>query len=112
VLVWYRAPAADQGALFDAYHRVSHELAGTPGLLGNELLRSPVDPTRLAVCSEWESLAAFRAWESGADHRGTTAPLRQYQDPELPSPFDLLGVVAEHRSRASALDHVHQGRGS
>jgi hypothetical protein len=27
-------------------------------------------------------MAEFVAWERGADHRGTTSPLRSYQDPD------------------------------
>jgi heme-degrading monooxygenase HmoA len=33
--------------------------------------------------SEWESLSAFREWEAGAAHHGTTAPLRPYHDQEM-----------------------------
>jgi hypothetical protein len=42
----------------------------------------------------------------GPDHRDTTAPLRPYQDPGLPSPFDLLTVVAEYRE-----DHLDERHG-
>ncbi|MFE9457578.1 antibiotic biosynthesis monooxygenase family protein [Streptomyces californicus] len=80
----------------EAYHRISKDLAGTPGLLGNELLRILTDEGAYAVLSEWESMAAFRDWETGSAHRGTTSPLRPYQDTERPSPFALFEVVAAY----------------
>lgn len=80
VLIWYVAPDDDPGAVERAYRRISTDLAGTPGLLGNELLRRADDPSHVMVMSEWESLAHFRAWETGAAHKGTTSPLRPYAD--------------------------------
>ncbi|HEY9373877.1 antibiotic biosynthesis monooxygenase [Streptomyces sp.] len=79
-----------------AYHRISEDLAGTPGLLGNELLREITDEGAYAVLSEWESMAAFRDWEAGSAHRGTTSPLRPYQDAERGSPFALFEVAASY----------------
>jgi heme-degrading monooxygenase HmoA len=75
-----REPADDPGAVERAYHAISSELIGTPGLLGNRLLREPGDPTRYVVVSEWASLADHAAWERG--HQTTTSPLRPYVDPE------------------------------
>ncbi|MER6128866.1 antibiotic biosynthesis monooxygenase family protein [Streptomyces sp. NPDC001795] len=97
-VVVYQA-ALDEGqlaAVRAAYHRVSERLAGVPGMLGNELLRSPLDPTALAVMSRWESLEAFRAWEAGADHREDTAPLRPYRDARTPVPFAVYEVDAAY----------------
>lgn len=48
------------------------------------------------MLSAWESLAAFQKWESGSAHRGTTSPLRQYQDGERSRPFALFEVAAEY----------------
>ncbi|MEU6079081.1 antibiotic biosynthesis monooxygenase [Streptomyces sp. NPDC047108] len=96
VMLYLRAAEADVPAVEEAYHRISKDLAGTPGLLGNELLREVTDPGAFAVLSEWESFAAFQTWESGSAHRGTTSPLRQYQDGERPSPFALFEVAAEY----------------
>ena len=36
--------ADDVAGVTDAYHQVSREMAGVPGLLGNELLSSVHDP--------------------------------------------------------------------
>jgi heme oxygenase (mycobilin-producing) len=80
VLVYVVSPADEPNAVEVAYHRISQDLAGTPGLIGNELLRSVYEPLGFLVMSEWESLAAFRAWEQSSGHRRKTAPLRPYQD--------------------------------
>lgn len=94
VMIWHRAPADDPEAIEKAYDQISRNLAGTPGLLGNELLRAADDPSRLLVMSEWESLAAFKTWEQGVAHKGTTSPLRQYQDRERERFFEIYEVAA------------------
>lgn len=81
VLLYARAPEADPGAVERAYHEISRELAGTPGLVGNELLRSVHDPGSLAVLSEWRDKDAFDVWERSSGHRPATAALRPFQDP-------------------------------
>ncbi|SDQ35906.1 antibiotic biosynthesis monooxygenase family protein [Thermostaphylospora chromogena] len=96
VLVYVRLPDGDPDGVTRAYHRVSRELAGTAGLLGNELLRSVHDPREFAVLSEWESMAAFRAWERTAAHRRTTAPLRPYQDRTRGPGFAVYAVEAAY----------------
>ncbi|MEV0980896.1 antibiotic biosynthesis monooxygenase [Streptomyces sp. NPDC049915] len=83
-------------AVREAYHRVSERLAGVPGMLGNELLRSPADPTALAVMSRWESLEAFRTWEAGSGHRQDTAPLRPFRDTRTGVPFAVYQVDAAY----------------
>lgn len=94
VLLFLRAPGAEQVAV--GYHRISTELAGTPGLLGNELLRDVHQPERFIVISEWSSHAAFLEWESGAAHRGVTAPLREFQDPAVSPPFGVFEITARY----------------
>lgn len=96
VLVYAAAPPDEPDGVSGAYHRISADLAGTPGLLGNELLRSLTDEHAFVVMSEWRSVEEFRRWESGADHRRTTAPLRPYQDASRGSPFGLYQVVADY----------------
>jgi heme-degrading monooxygenase HmoA len=97
VLVYQAAYDDEQlAAVRDAYHRVSERMAGVPGLLGNELLRSPADPTALAVMSRWESMTAFLDWERGTDHRRDTAPLRPYRDTRTSVPFALYEVEAAY----------------
>jgi len=97
VLVYQAAHDEEQLAqVRAAYHRVSERLAGVPGMLGNELLRSPADPTALAVMSRWESLSAFQIWEAGAEHRDDTAPLRPFRDTRTPTPFAIYEVDAAY----------------
>lgn len=96
VLVYATAPDQDSTAVVTAYHEISRALNGTAGLLGNELLRSLSGDGRWMVMSEWGSLEAFRAWEEGAEHRDTTAPLRPLQDRERVGPFGLYEVVATY----------------
>ncbi|MEX5711240.1 antibiotic biosynthesis monooxygenase [Parafrankia sp. FMc6] len=83
VMLWAVDPAEDQGAVERAYHEISSKLVGTPGLLGNRLLRSAAEPTKFAVVSEWASMAEFVTWERGADHKPATSPLRPLQDPAM-----------------------------
>ncbi|MEV0381383.1 antibiotic biosynthesis monooxygenase [Nonomuraea sp. NPDC050643] len=80
IMVWYVAPDDQPDAVERAYDRISGDLEGTPGLLGNELLRRADDPLRVMVMSEWESLASFQQWESGTEHRAATSPLRPFAD--------------------------------
>ncbi|MEU0396590.1 antibiotic biosynthesis monooxygenase family protein [Streptomyces sp. NPDC006208] len=97
VLVHQAAHDDEQlAAVRAAYHEVSKRLAGVPGMLGNELLRSPHDPTALVVVSRWSDLAAFRRWEEGAGHREDTAPLRPYRDTRLAVPFGIYEVEAAY----------------
>ncbi len=96
VLVYAAAPAGEPDAVAAAYHRISRDLAGTPGLVRNELLRSADDDHAFVVMSEWTSLDAFRAWEAGAAHRGTTAPLRDYQRVPEPRPFGVYEIAATY----------------
>ena len=94
VLVWHRAPARERAAVEQAYQQISAALAGTPGLLANELLHARGEQDSFVVMSEWQSLEAFEAWESGTQHRAITAPLRRYRDPGRGVPFEVYEVTA------------------
>ncbi len=96
VLLYCRAQGSETGGLEAAYHTVSRDLNGTPGLLANELLRDTIDPTRFIVLSEWATLESFQAWESGSGHRNTTSPMRNYQDTTYGMPFRLCEVQAAY----------------
>ncbi|MGP4026290.1 antibiotic biosynthesis monooxygenase family protein [Actinomadura sp. 3N407] len=98
VLVYASAPGGDARAVEDAYHTISRDLEGTPGLLGNVLLRSLADPGSFAVMSEWRDAAAFREWERTASHRDTTAPLRPLQNAGAgpAATFGVYEVVAAY----------------
>ena len=86
----------DAGGVVDAYHQVSKEMAGVPGLLGNELLHGVHEPDRFIVLSRWTSLDAFTSWEQGREHKGSTEPLRQYRDPSMARPFGVYEVTAQY----------------
>ncbi len=94
VLLYARSPASSPGAVEDVYHQISRSLSGTPGLLGNRLLRDLAGDGDFVVMSEWRSLEAFRTWEQGSDHRNTTAPLRPYQDHRHGRAFGIYEVIA------------------
>ncbi|SCG34574.1 ATP-binding cassette domain-containing protein [Micromonospora inositola] len=89
-----RTLAAEGRTVLVSSHLMS-EMQQT-GLLGNQLLRSAVDPASFVVMSEWTSLAAFQDWEGGATHRGATAPLRPYQDRRRQPPYEILETVAAY----------------
>jgi heme-degrading monooxygenase HmoA len=94
VLIWYRCPPGGTGEIVAAFGAIARELDGTPGLLGSELLEARGDAGSVVVMSEWENMAAFRTWEEGASHKGTTAPLRPYQDRGRDRPFEVYQVTA------------------
>jgi len=90
------AADARPGGVAEAYHRISADLLGTPGLVRNTLLQRDDAPDRFVVHSEWESMDAFRRWEEGAEHRSATAPLRPYQDRSAGLPFGIYTVAGEY----------------
>ena len=96
VLLYARCPDESPDAVEEAYHAISRDLRGTPGLVGNELLQSTAQPQEFVVMSEWESLAAFRSWESGAAHRSATSPLRPFQSARPAGPFGIYTVSAAY----------------
>ncbi|MET0425255.1 MAG: antibiotic biosynthesis monooxygenase [Actinoplanes sp.] len=88
--------AADAAQIDRAYHEVSRRLAGTPGLCGNELLRSVHDATEFVVISTWTDLASFQKWEEGGEHRDDTAPLRPYRQTGPERAFGVYQVTAAY----------------
>lgn len=95
VLLFGRAPDGAE-AVRDAYHHISQELAGTPGLTRNALLELVDGSGRFVVLSEWASMDAFRAWEEGPEHRDTTAPLRPFHDRAMGGGFGIYRIAAEY----------------
>jgi heme-degrading monooxygenase HmoA len=65
-------------------------------MLGNELLESVAGRPGFVVLSRWRDLRSFLAWEQGAEHRRSTAPLRPYQDRDLPVPYAIYQVSAAY----------------
>lgn len=96
VLLYVTDPDRAPGSVEAAYHAVSRALEGTPGLVGNTLLRALDDPQAFAILSEWADLRAFRTWENGSEHRGTTASLRPLQDSSRNEAFRIYEVAASY----------------
>ncbi|WP_414170151.1 antibiotic biosynthesis monooxygenase family protein [Streptoverticillium reticulum] len=94
VLVYHTARGAE--AVESAYHEVSRQLAGVPGMLGNELLHDVHDTEGFVVVSKWQDLAAFERWERGEGHRDSTAALRPYRDHRRGRPFAVYRVTAAY----------------
>lgn len=108
VLLWCRESVTDPGAVRRAYREINDRLAGTPGLLGSELLRSEIEPGAVAVLSEWVSMAAFLAWEKGPDHRDATAPLRPHQHQRGDRSFDVFQVTEAVVYRKNVLSRLNK----
>jgi heme-degrading monooxygenase HmoA len=92
VLVWHDAQG-NAPALEQEYERISRRLAGTPGLVANELWHSAADPQRYAVASEWVSLEAFRAWADDPEQHRVTWSLRRYRPDNRD--FGIYAVVTD-----------------
>lgn len=78
VMVYARIGPDDRHAFERAFATVSRHVAGTPGHLRDELLRSEDDPGAYVLLSEWESREAFLAWEDAPVHRELTTPMRPF----------------------------------
>jgi heme-degrading monooxygenase HmoA len=96
VMIWAIEPADAPGSVEAAYHQISGALVGTPGLLGNQLMRSIHDPSRFVVVSEWSSRAEYDVWERDPIHKPTTAPMRSLQDPDRrPMVYEKIAAYDE-----------------
>jgi heme-degrading monooxygenase HmoA len=78
VLVFATVATGQEAAFEAAYARVTASVQGTPGHIRDELLRDRDRQGRYVLLSEWESAAAFRAWEDAPIHRRLTTPMRPY----------------------------------
>lgn len=96
VVLYLKTPEEGPGKVHEAYHQISEQLAGTPGLLGNELLHSVLNGEEFAVLSDWEDMKAFQTWEQGPAHQSKTSPLRPYQDRERGAHYGIYQVVASY----------------
>jgi heme-degrading monooxygenase HmoA len=84
VMVFAKINAADAEAFEAAYAEVTADVRGTPGHIGDELLRrrEPPDPEgeplSYILLSEWESKDAFLAWEESPVHVNKRSPMHPY----------------------------------
>lgn len=61
-----------------AFDEVRSNVKGTPGHLGDQLLRHHDETDRYTLLGHWESAQRFLEWEDAPIHRETTVPLRPY----------------------------------
>lgn len=61
-----------------AFAQVRAKVAGTPGHLGDQLLRAAETPDRYILLGHWESRERFLEWEDAPVHREMTTPLRPF----------------------------------
>jgi heme oxygenase (mycobilin-producing) len=78
VMVHAKVTDGCQEAFEVAFAQVRANVAGTPGHLGDELLRSDGDPTAYVLLSRWESRERFLEWEDAPVHREMTTPMRPF----------------------------------
>ncbi|WP_083951740.1 antibiotic biosynthesis monooxygenase family protein [Actinomadura rubrobrunea] len=93
VVVHYRDPDGPTETLAAAYRRAARDLAGTPGLLGHELLGAIDGDGRFALLMAWRDLASYRAWERRLRAAGHPSPLRKFQDRTRPGGHYEVYVV-------------------
>lgn len=84
VMVFAKIDRDDEEAFEAAYAQVTSTVKGTPGHIGDELLRrnEPPDPEdeprSYVLLSEWESRQAFLAWEDAPVHTEKRNPMTPY----------------------------------
>lgn len=78
VMVFATVKAGEEEAFERAFAQVRASVAGTPGHLGDQLLRADGRPGSYVLLSEWESTERFLAWEDAPIHRELTTPMRPY----------------------------------
>lgn len=77
VVFLIRVPAERTEEFLRAYEQIRYEVAeGVPGHLVDQVCQCSTDPEQWLITSEWESLAAFEAWEQSPDHRLLVRPMR------------------------------------
>jgi heme-degrading monooxygenase HmoA len=93
VILWYRVHDEQVLDLAETYRMISKELVGTPGMLGNEFLRSKDESGVIVVTSYWESHQQLRDWVRSASH-DKTAPLSPYLDRDREHPYETFDVLS------------------
>ena len=84
VMVFANINRGDEEAFEEAYAQVTANVRGTPGHIGDELLRrrEPPDaedkPRSYILLSEWESWEDFLAWEDAPVHTEKRNPMTPY----------------------------------
>jgi heme-degrading monooxygenase HmoA len=61
----------------EAYEGLRYDVAqGVKGHIVDQVCRSPEDPDKWLITSEWESIDDFLAWEATEEHRDQAKPMR------------------------------------
>lgn len=77
VVFLIRVPQPRTAEFLAAYEKIRYSVAeGVAGHLVDQVCQADDDPEQWLITSEWESLAAFEAWERSAGHRELVAPMR------------------------------------
>jgi heme oxygenase (mycobilin-producing) len=77
VVFLIRVPADKTDGFRAAYEQIRYLVAsGVPGHRLDQVCQSAADPEQWLITSEWDSLAAFEAWERDEAHRTLVSPLR------------------------------------
>jgi heme-degrading monooxygenase HmoA len=80
VIIRLRQPVGVDAMIEETYRQISWVRGGIPGLRRIELMRDLDEADSYLVLSEWNSLAEFRTWQEGADHKNNPSALREFQD--------------------------------
>jgi heme-degrading monooxygenase HmoA len=65
----------------EAYEGLRYDVAqGVKGHIVDQVCRSPEDPDKWLITSEWESIDDFLTWEATEEHRDLAKPLRECID--------------------------------
>ena len=75
VIVFVRIRQEDRHGFETAFGEVQRRMAGTPGLIRDELLEDADEPGRYLLVGEWASREAFITWEDDPTHPETSAPM-------------------------------------
>lgn len=73
-----------------AWRAVAAEAARAAGNVRQALLRDPADPRLFVITSDWESAAAFRAFERSPEQDALTAPIRALREAASMTVHDLV----------------------
>ncbi len=93
-----RVPAENQEKFLAAYQKIRYEVAeGVPGHILDQVCQSTTDPEQWLITSEWESLAAFTAWEQSPGHRELARPMRECMTEARSIKFAIKEETAKQR---------------
>jgi heme oxygenase (mycobilin-producing) len=78
VLVHAKIERGNEAAFEAAFAEVARAVKGTPGHIGDELLRDTSEPGSYVLLALWESRELFLAWVDSPVHLEATTPIRPY----------------------------------